>query len=59
MFGGPAISVIDNAVEEIQVQAGGYNAEYGGAISGIISTVTKTGTSDLHASLELITDNWG
>ncbi len=59
MFGGGAIWVIDNAVEEIQVQAGGYNAEYGGAISGIISTVTKTGTSDLHASLELITDNWG
>ncbi len=58
-LGGRAVSIIDNAVEEIQVQAGGYNAEFGGANAGIVSTTSKIGTPDLHASLELITDNWG
>ncbi len=36
VLGGRAVNIVQDAVEEIQVQAGGYNAEFGGANSGII-----------------------
>src|SRR5581483_3397738 len=29
----------------------GYNAEYGGAMGGVVSAVTKSGTNDLHGSV--------
>ena len=51
-------SVIQNAVEELQVLTGGYQAEYGGAISGIVLTELKTGKPDLNLSLEMQTDNF-
>jgi outer membrane receptor protein involved in Fe transport len=59
LFGGTAVTVNDNAIEEVQVQAGGYNAEYGGANAGIIITSLKTGTEQLKATAEIITDAWG
>ena len=34
------------AVEEVQVQTGGFNAEYGTARSGVINVVTKEGSPD-------------
>jgi hypothetical protein len=48
---------VQDAVEEIQVQSGGYTAEYGGANAGIVYTQVKSGTPDLKASVEYITDN--
>ena len=36
MTGGRGVTIVQDAVEEIQVQAGGYTAEFGGANSGII-----------------------
>jgi outer membrane receptor protein involved in Fe transport len=38
------IPVENNAVEELQVISGTYNAEYGQAMSGIINIVTKEGS---------------
>lgn len=58
VFGGAQTSVISNAVEEIQFQAGGYPAEFGGANGGIISTQTRTGSEKLKFTLEAITDNF-
>ncbi len=52
------VSIPQDAVEEIQVQAGGYTAEFGGANAGIIRTQLKSGGPKLHASLQYITDNW-
>ena len=52
-----AITLSQDAIEEIQVQAGGYNAEFGGANAGIISQSLKSGGPSLHASMEYITDN--
>jgi hypothetical protein len=52
-----AITLSQDAIEEIQVQAGGYTAEFGGANAGIITQSLKSGGSNLHASLEYITDN--
>ncbi len=58
LFGGNQTSIINNAIEEIQFQAGGYPAEYGGATGGIVSTTLKTGSESYNASLEVITDNF-
>ncbi len=58
VFGGARSGVISNAIEEIQVQAGGYSAEYGGANGGIISTQTRTGGEKYQFSFEGITDNF-
>ncbi|MCX6139059.1 MAG: TonB-dependent receptor [Ignavibacteriales bacterium] len=57
MIGGNAVSIVQDAIEEIQVQAGGYNAEFGGANSGIVQQQLKTGTSDWKGSAQFITDN--
>ncbi len=57
VVGGRSVTIVQDAVEEIQVQSGGYTAEYGGANSGIIYTQMKTGTSNWKASAEYITDN--
>jgi outer membrane receptor protein involved in Fe transport len=51
-----ALTVIPEAVEEFQVQAGGYNAEYGGANAGIVRQQLKTGTSNFTASLRVESD---
>jgi hypothetical protein len=59
MVGGRAVTLVQEAIEEIQVQAGGYNAEFGGANSGIVQHQLKTGTPNLKASLQFITDNVG
>lgn len=57
MTGGRAVSISQDAIEEIQVRAGGYTAEFGGANSGIVRQQLKSGGSQMKASLEYITDN--
>ncbi|MCA9730687.1 MAG: TonB-dependent receptor [Deferribacteres bacterium] len=58
MTGRDAVSVIPEALEEIQVEAGGYTAEFGGANSGIIRQSLKSGTEQFHLSLQAETDNF-
>jgi hypothetical protein len=53
-----AVHIIQDAVEEIQVLAGGYTAEFGGANSGIVRTELKTGAPQYHFSLDAQTDNF-
>jgi outer membrane receptor protein involved in Fe transport len=57
VYGGSSVDLINNAVEEIQFQAGGYSAEFGGANGGIITTQTRTGTDSYNFSFEGITDH--
>ena len=38
-------------IEQMSVNTGGYNAEFGGAMGGVVSAVTKSGTNDLHGSV--------
>ena len=45
-------TLVQDAIEEIQVQAGGYSAEFGGANAGIIQQQLKSGTSQWKASLQ-------
>lgn len=59
MVGGRQVTLVQDALEEISVQSGGYNAEYGNANSGIIRQQIKSGTPEWKFSLEYITDNIG
>jgi hypothetical protein len=43
--------LITDFVDEIQVKSAGYQAEYGGAIGGVINVITKTGTNDFKGSV--------
>lgn len=54
----PLVDVVQEAIEEFQVLAGGYNAEFGGANAGIVRTELKTGTPDLHFSIDFQTDKF-
>ncbi len=56
--GRDAISVIPEALEEIQVEAGGYTAEFGGANSGIVRQTLKSGSEKFHFSVQAETDNF-
>jgi outer membrane receptor protein involved in Fe transport len=58
MDGTNLTTVIPEALEEFQIQAGGYTAQYGGANSGIVRQTLKSGTRDLKASLMAETDNF-
>lgn len=57
LSGNRQVTIPQDALEEIQVQAGGYTAEFGGANAGIIRTQLKSGGPTLKASLQYITDN--
>jgi hypothetical protein len=52
------IAPIQEAIEELQLQAGGYTAEFGGGNSAIVRTTMRGGTSDYHASLSYLTDDF-
>ncbi len=56
--GGSTTGIINNAIEEIQVQAGGYPAEFGGANGGIVSSSTRAGSEVYRIGIEAITDNF-
>ena len=55
-FGTPTGTLSAHSLEEVSVQAGGFNAEYGFANSAIVNATTKTGGSRLNIFGEFITD---
>jgi len=55
--GGRAASISQDALEEVQIETGGFTAEYGGQ-AGIVRTQIKSGGPQLHASFEHFTDNF-
>ncbi|MDR3610945.1 MAG: TonB-dependent receptor [Ignavibacteriaceae bacterium] len=57
LVGGREVGISQDAIEEIQVQAGGYTAEFGGANAGIVRQQLKTGGPEFKLSAEYITDN--
>jgi len=52
------VDIPNQAIEEMSVQTGGFNAEYGEAMSGIVAITTNPGTKKYHASFEAITDEF-
>ncbi len=48
-----------DAIEELEVITGGFNAEYGQAMSGIINIRIKEGSKDYHGTLSYSSDHFG
>ena len=56
--GGRAISIIQEAVEEMQVLMGGYTAEYGGTNGALVKTQYRTGGEKWNGSFTFETDKY-
>jgi outer membrane receptor protein involved in Fe transport len=52
-------NISNNAIQEVAVIAGGFPAEYGHVSSGIVNTITNSGTREYRGSVETVTDNLG
>ena len=48
-----------DAIEEMEVLTGGFNAEYGQAMSGVVNVKLKEGKQDLEGSLKVTSDGGG
>ncbi len=46
-----AYSTSENAVREFEVNSGVYSAQYGRAAGGVINSVTRSGTNQMHGTL--------
>jgi outer membrane receptor protein involved in Fe transport len=55
---GEMVSLIREALQEVQLQSGGFTAEFGGANSGIVRSSMRTGGSQLRISLDYLTDDF-
>nr|MBC8486760.1 TonB-dependent receptor [Bacteroidota bacterium] len=51
-------NVANSLIQEITVLTGGFGAEYGNALSGVINVTTKSGTKEYSGSIEAITDEF-
>ncbi len=57
---GFGLQVSPDAIQQIEVITGGYNAEYGQATSGIVSITTKEGSTSYNGGVSYKTDKvWG
>lgn len=52
------VSIIQEAIEEIQLESGGFTAEYGNANSGIVKTTLRTGGNNYKFSVDYQTDDF-
>jgi len=59
MVGGFGSEIPQASVAEMTVQTGGFNAEYGNAMSGIVNIVTKTGGTSHQFLARLVDDRIG
>ena len=50
-YGDLGTPVLSEFIEELEVIAGGYNAEWGRAIGGIVNVITKSGGNRFHGSV--------
>jgi len=56
---GFGLQLSTEAIQDIQVITGGYNAEYGQATSGVVNVTLKDGSQDYHGSLSYKRDHLG
>ena len=47
------------AIEELEVVTGGYNAEYGQAMSGVVNIKLKEGSDHYEGAVKMSSDHWG
>lgn len=56
--GGAGAELPKSAITEMSIQTGGFDAEYGNALSGIVNIITKTSTDRHKFQVRLDKDNW-
>jgi outer membrane receptor protein involved in Fe transport len=59
LTGNATTSINNNAIQEVVLLNGGFNAEYGRIMSGVINVVTREGGDKYSGSVEALTDNFG
>ncbi len=52
------VQIATNAIQELSVVSGTFNAEYGNALSGVVNTVTKEGGNRFGGSLSFYTGDY-
>lgn len=45
--------VITDIIDEVQVKSAGYEAEFGGAMGGVVNVITKTGTNEFSGAARI------
>jgi outer membrane receptor protein involved in Fe transport len=53
-----SVSIATNAIQELSVVSGTFNAEYGNALSGIVNTVTKEGGSQYRGKISFYSGDY-
>lgn len=56
--GGVGSTLPKSSITEFSVQSGGFDAEYGNALSGVVNIITRRGGDQHSAVLRLEKDNW-
>jgi len=57
LTGNSSNAINNSAIEEVVLLNGGFNAEYGRIMSGVVNAVTKEGGENYSGSFEALTDN--
>jgi outer membrane receptor protein involved in Fe transport len=52
------VEISTNAIQELSVVSGTFNAEYGNALSGVVNTITKEGGNNYKAYLSFYTGDY-
>jgi outer membrane receptor protein involved in Fe transport len=52
-FATAGMRIVPTALAELSLTSGGFSAEYGEALSGVVSAVTKEGTAEYHGGLRV------
>ncbi|MCX6833876.1 MAG: TonB-dependent receptor, partial [candidate division Zixibacteria bacterium] len=50
-FAAAGMRIVPTALAELSLTSGGFSAEYGEALSGVVNAVTKEGTAEYHGGL--------
>jgi outer membrane receptor for ferrienterochelin and colicin len=56
--GGLGMSIPRSAITGMTIHTGGFEAQYGNAMSGVVNVVTKTGTNERAYTIRLERDGW-
>ncbi|PJA96116.1 MAG: hypothetical protein CO129_08175 [Ignavibacteriales bacterium CG_4_9_14_3_um_filter_34_10] len=59
LLGGLATQVNNDAIQEMSLLSGTFNAEYGNALSGVVNIVTRDGADKLTGKVEYRTSQFG
>lgn len=59
LLGGLAASINNDAIQEMSLLSGTFNAEYGNALSGVVNIVTRDGSEKYQGKIELRSSEFG